>query len=551
MVRSIFFKLLGAFALVIAVLALAVTLLAAKATTSAFQTYTDKNGDAWAAYLASALTDYYAKNGTWDGVSSLLQNQPVESSQPENSAIPTVTQSWPTPIPTAIPSGSQMGRWNMRRGMGMGMGGMATPMPMPGAGISPTGSPYHGMGSGMRGGQWTWDTDNTDLWSMMGHRVIVADAAGNIISDSSQQPGETTLSTDQMSGGQPIVVAGRPAGTVLVEPQLTVPGTPAGEFLKALNQSILTAVFVAAIAALILGGVLFFQITAPLRKLRAAASAIAAGDLSQRVSVQSRDELRDLAVTFNHMAENLSRAEEHRRQMVADVAHELRTPLSVMQANLEAMQDGVLPLDSDEIAVLHEETVLLTRLVADLHLLSIAEAGQLKLELEEIKPGELVSKAAERLAQHAQERSVDLQVVASRALPAVLIDADRVQQVLGNLISNALRHTASGGNITLRAETVKETPNDILISVTDTGCGIPDEDLGHIFDRFYRADKSRNRASGGSGLGLAITKYIIEAHGGNVWAESPVWHDAPPERRGTRISFTLPLPAGAGQKTSG
>ena len=146
-----------------------------------------------------------------------------------------------------------------------------------------------------------------------------------------------------------------------------------------------------------MGSILFFQITAPVRKLKSAASAIASGDLSQRVKVGSSDELGDLAVTFNTMAESLGRAEMQRRQMVADVAHELRTPLSVMQANLEAMQDGVLPLDTDEIGSLHEETVLLSRLVADLHLLSLAEAGQLKLEMEEVEPGELIRKQAERL----------------------------------------------------------------------------------------------------------------------------------------------------------
>lgn len=543
--RSIFFKLLGAFTLVIAVLAVVTTILANKAAAGEFETYTDRNSEAWAEYLAPALANYYAQHGTWDGVSTILQALPVGSTPPTTSFSPTMipTQVWPTPIPTSAQSGSGMGRGGMGHGMGMGSNGAATAVPMPGmggAGINPTESSGRGMGSGMRGSQWSTGSGSADIWSMMGHRIIVADANGNVVSDSSGQPDGTVLSNEQVAGGQPIQVGGQAAGTVLIEPEITVPGTPAGEFLRAMNRSILTAVFAAAAAALILGGVLFFQMTAPIRKLKAAASAIAAGDLSQRVPVQSHDELGDLALTFNAMAESLSSAETHRRQMVADVAHELRTPLSVMQANLEAMQDGILPLDSAEIATLHEETVLLTRLVADLHLLSLAEAGQLKLDRDELDPGELIHKAAERLAQNAHERAVMIKIETDGTLPSVIVDGDRIQQVLGNLISNALRYTQPGGNITVRAEPAKKQPGSILVSVTDTGCGIPEEDLPHIFDRFYRADKSRNRASGGSGLGLAITKHIVEAHGGSVWAESPVWPDAPAECRGTRISFTLP-----------
>lgn len=545
--RSIFFKLLGAFTLVIAVLAVVTTILANKAASGEFETYTDRNSEAWAEYLAPALAEYYATHGTWDGVSSILQALPVGSTPPATSFSPTIipTPVWPTPIPTSAQSGSGMGRGGMGHGMGMGMGsnGAATAVPMPGmggAGISPTEPSGRGMGSGMRGSQWNGGSGSSDIWSMMGHRIIIADANGNVVSDSSGQPDGTVLSNEQVAEGQPIEVGGQSAGTVLIEPQIKVPGTPAGEFLRAMNRSILAAVFAAAAVALILGGVLFFQITAPLRKLKAAASAIAAGDLTQRVQVQSRDELGDLAVTFNAMAETLSRAETHRRQMVADVAHELRTPLSVMQANLEAMQDGVLPLDSAEIATLHEETILLTRLVADLHLLSMAEAGQLRLDRDEVDPGELIRKAAERLAQNALERAVTIKIETAGALPSVSVDGDRIQQVLGNLISNALRYTQPGGIITVRAEPARKHSGSILVSVTDTGCGIPKEELTHIFDRFYRADKSRNRGSGGSGLGLAITKHIVEAHGGDVWAESPVWLDAPPECCGTRISFTLP-----------
>ncbi len=565
MERSLFFKLFGAFVLVIVVLALVTTVLANQATKGLFRTYTDQNGQVLAEYLAPALADYYAQNSTWDGVAGLLQLPAAGNTSPTAGyppVIPTPTllpQNIPLTQPTTAPASPGMGRGGMGHGMmGMGSGTVATPVPgaAPASGSVDTGSVptstwRGGMGPGMRGAQGMSSITTSDMWSMMGHRVIIADTTGKIVSDSSGETNGAVLSSEQLAGGLPIQVGGQSAGIVLIGAGETQPGTPAGEFLRAMNQSILVAVLAAGAVALLLGSILFFQITAPVRNLKAAASAIAKGDLSQRVSVRSRDELGDLAVTFNSMAESLGRAEMQRRQMVADVAHELRTPLSVIQANLEAMQDGVLPLDADEISSLHEETVLLSRLVSDLHLLSLAEAGQLKLEQEEVEPGELIQKAAERLNQNALERGINIGIEAPASLPAVWADTGRVSQVLGNLISNALRYTNPGGEIIVKVEDAGKHPpahsqvrtSEVLVSVTDTGSGIPEADLPHIFDRFYRADKSRTRATGGSGLGLAITKYIVEAHGGRVWVESPVWNSAPPESCGTRISFTLPAAA--------
>ena len=234
--------------------------------------------------------------------------------------------------------------------------------------------------------------------------------------------------------------------------------------------------------------------------------------------------------------------------MIADVAHELRTPLSVMQANLEAMQDGVLPLDAEQIASLHEETALLTRLVADLRLLSLAEAGQLTLEHAEVDPAELVSKAAERLRPRVEAKGVQLQVqVPESALPPVLADADRISQVIGNLVGNALRYTGRGRLITVAAGSPsrdKRQAQTVMITVTDSGTGIPAADLPHIFDRFYRADKSRTRTSGGSGLGLAIVRYIVEAHGGQRLGGKP---GLPGQRpcRATAPAFPSPCPTNA------
>jgi signal transduction histidine kinase len=250
-----------------------------------------------------------------------------------------------------------------------------------------------------------------------------------------------------------------------------------------------------------------------------------------------------------------------RRQLVADIAHELRTPLSVIQANLEAMQDGVLPVDAEQIASLREETLLLSRLVADLRLLSLAEAGQLKLDLAAADLGDLVQRAVDRLRPEAEARGIALVAEVAAGLSPVPVDASRFNQIVGNLVDNALRYTPRGGRIVVATGLVNPSTGGLrlqgafgpaapegsqapaptpAVTVTDTGSGIAPEDLPHVFDRFYRADKSRSRAGGGSGLGLAIVKQLVEAHGGRVWAESPVHLAAGDKGCGTRISFTLP-----------
>ena len=533
MVRSLFFKLIGAFALVILALAAVVTVLANQATADQFRAYTDRSGQLWAQQLAPALSNYYSSSGTWQGVSASVQDPVVVAggteggirapaspagsatsvaqpgsdraggTEPDGSVValtPTsVTGADTTIAPVAAPAAAAgMGRGRMGPGMmgappnvapaaelpqRMGPGVMMTPNPGPSsvpgalasselagqAGMPSQGTPgssgtggaagQHGMmGFGLRGAPGTAGQSLADMWTMMGQRVIVADATGQVVSDSAGSLQDKTLSAQQLEAGAPIQVAGQPAGTVLVTSGDVTPASLAGQFLAGVNRSILVAVLAAGALSMGLGGLLFFQITAPLRKLKAAAVGIAGGDLTQRVSVRTRDELGDLAQTFNSMAESLALAEAERRHMVADVAHELRTPLSVMQANLEAMQDGVLPLDAEQIASLHEETVLLSRLVADLRLLSLAEAGQLKLERTEVNPDDLIRKAAERLYRKAEERGVALKVETVAPLPVVSVDVDRISQVVGNLVSNALRYTPAGGSVTVQVKPEVDHP---------------------------------------------------------------------------------------------
>jgi len=489
--RSLFFKLLGAFALVIFVFAGTMIILTGRTTAGQFRLYSDRSGRIWAEQLAPVLAGYYAQAGSWDG---LVADVP--------------------PLLTLPGAGMGMG--------GQGMGGM------------------HAAGG----------TGNGGMWAMMGQRLLVADKAGRVVADSGGMLDGKALSGPELTAGVPIMWNGQQVGTVLVvAEELAGSGTPADAFLSAVNRSTLLAVLAAAIMALALGAVLFFQITSPIRRLRAAAHAIAAGNLTERVPVRSRDELGELAHAFNTMAANLDAAEAQRRQMVADVAHELRTPLSVMQANLEAMQDGVLPLDVAQIASLHEETLLLSRLVSDLRLISLAEAGQLRLESAEVDPAELVRKAVERMGPAAEEKGIHLEVALTGPggqLPRVQADSDRISQVLANLLNNALRYTPARGTVTVEARRDIGPANSgrVVVAVTDSGPGIAATDLPHVFDRFYRGDRSRARISGGSGLGLAIVKHLVRAHGGVAWAESPVFTLADGAGYGTRISFTLPVAAG-------
>jgi two-component system OmpR family sensor kinase/two-component system sensor histidine kinase BaeS len=363
--------------------------------------------------------------------------------------------------------------------------------------------------------------------------VIIADTKGEIIGKQ--------LSTSELESGEPLQGNNVFLGTLIVVPgDLIGAVNPAEEFLSTVNQAIISSAIIASVIAFILGALLFLQITSPLQQLKTAASAIASGDLNKRVHIRSRDELGELSQAFNQMAQSLADAETQRKHLVADVAHELRTPLAAIQGTLEGMQDGVLPLDTEQITALHAETMLLNRLINDLRLISLAEAGQLKLEQGEVQTDEFIQQVVERMRPQAEQKKIHLAANIAPGLPPVWIDSDRITQVLHNLISNALRYTPPGGAIQVETQPDSALPQFLRVSVTDTGQGIDPQDLPHVFDRFYRSDKSRARSSGGSGLGLAIVRQLIEAHGGSVWAESPVFTDSEHAPSGTRISFTLP-----------
>lgn len=300
--------------------------------------------------------------------------------------------------------------------------------------------------------------------------------------------------------------------------------------LDRINQAVIIGGGVALIAALVIGFVVFRAVTHPIDQLSQAAHSLARGDLSARVATAGSDELGELGATFNVMAGSLQKAEALRRDMTADIAHELRTPLAVMRGNLEAMLDGVYPPDAEHLQPVLNQVHLLTRLVEDLRTLALAEAGQLPLSKRPIELSQLIESTLASFQAQAATQRVTM-TAALGPLPAIDVDSDRVQQTIGILIANALRHTPADGAIKIA---LRRDNSQAIIEVADSGAGIPPEDLPHIFERFYRADKSRSRESGGSGLGLAIAKSIVLAHGGSISATSEVG-------QGTTVRFTLPL----------
>jgi signal transduction histidine kinase len=303
------------------------------------------------------------------------------------------------------------------------------------------------------------------------------------------------------------------------------------QFIDDSQKSLLLSALVAIGIAISLGFVMSQLITRPMQQLALSARKIAAGDLAQRVRHRSDDEVGEVSNAFNTMAEQLEKKEKSRKQLLADIAHELKNPLSVVQGNLEAWLDGVIAPTPDQIASVYDETILLNRLINDLRELSLAEAGQLKLHLENADLAELIAAEITGFQARSQEKQVSVSADVGTALPSVNIDRDRVRQVLHNLLENALRYTPSGGMIKVATELTLN--QQIRISVSDTGTGINKDDLPFVFDHFYKADKSRQRAYGGAGIGLALVKKYVELHGGRAWVESEVG-------KGSTFYFTLP-----------
>jgi signal transduction histidine kinase len=309
-----------------------------------------------------------------------------------------------------------------------------------------------------------------------------------------------------------------------------------------INLSFILAGVLGLVLALVLSLVLAGRISRPLSGLTGATRKITSGDYSERVSVGGAKEVEELGEAFNTLAESLDRNEELRKNMVADIAHELRNPLATLRGQLELLQDGKIDCDREAVDSLMEDAVMLSRLVEDLRQLSLVEAGKLDLDFGPVDIDELLGEVASRMRHETSQKGITLSIEAAEGVPAVRADHVRTAQVLRNLVSNSVVHTPAGGSVRLAAE---KSGGKVIISVTDNGAGIDGEELPFIFERFYRTDKSRSRSTGGAGLGLSIARSLVEAQGGRIWIESEVG-------KGTTIHFSLPVdqgPAGAGTQT--
>jgi two-component system OmpR family sensor kinase/two-component system sensor histidine kinase BaeS len=413
--------------------------------------------------LVRALEDYYASQGSWQGVQSLLRSLSTGHAMP-------------------------------------GMGG-------------------RGMGPAWMGG-------------MMNQRLRLADAEGNLVADSQEANPSGRLNQDELQRAIPLMVKGQTVGYLLPEGGMAFSQGDETRLVSRISRAAWSAGLIGAGLSLVLALLLAYQLLRPIQSLTRAAQLMARGDLSQRVAVHGHDELAALGQAFNHMAESLQRAEESRRAMTADIAHELRNPLAVQRAHLEALQDGIYPLTVENLTPILEQNQLLTRLVEDLRTLALADAGQLKLECEPADLALLVESALEHFAPQAAARRIELRFhTPTDSIPSLHLDPQRIDQILSNLLSNALRYTPEGGVIELRLAT---TPSTVQLVLRDSGPGIPPEALPYVFERFYRADKGRSRSEGGTGLGLAIARKLAEAHGGSLTAANH-------PQGGAVFTLTLPV----------
>jgi signal transduction histidine kinase len=459
-------RLLLSFTLVALVSVIGVVVFARQGAANTVRTFMNRGNMVGSDELIAELQDYYAQNGSWRGVESLLGGA--------------------------------------GRGQGQGM--------------------MHGQGQGM----------------MMGQRLRLADADSAIVADTSTTP-SGKLTAAEKSAAVPLEVDGRTVGYLYWQGGMAFTAADQTFLVSRLTRGAITAGLIAAGFSLLLALLLAYTLMRPVRELTRAARRLGERDLSQRVRVSGNDELAELARSFNNMADSLQQAEDSRRALTADIAHELRTPLAVQRANLEALQDGVYPLTPENLSPVIEQNFLLTRLVDDLRTLALADAGQLTLERTPTDINALVQRVVERFQPQASARQIALrfdsvqevqrtaqQTESASALHLSLnIDPQRIEQILSNLLSNALRYTPDGGQIAVRIIVKPPSrgvvagtsgPGGVQISVRDSGPGIPSEDLPHIFERFYRVDRSRSRSEGGSGLGLAIARQLAEAHGGSLIA---------------------------------
>jgi len=417
----------------------------------------------------SLVEAFYAQNGSWEGVDQVLSSENV-----------------------MIMGGRGSGR-------GQGQGGNQT---LP----------------GMQAGQRSFG---------------LADASGIVLAGLEElYPTGSQLTQEQLDSGVPVLFKGERVGTLLSSRLLSYSGLEQ-TFLDQVNRGLLWTLLAAVLVVSLLSLLVSGSFTKPIKALTNASRNLAEGKRKQLVEVNSSDELGELGTSFNRMSQEIENAERLRKQMTADIAHDLRTPLTVIGGYVEAARDGALDLTPERLDVLGLEVNRLNRLVSDLRTLSQSDSGELLISREAVEPAGLLTKISEVFRLQAEQKGINLTVRTAEELPRFYGDEGRLMQVFENVVANAIRHTPTGGKIALGVTQTVEN-RALLFTVTDNGEGIPVEELPLIFERFHRVDKSRHADTNQSGLGLAIARAIVEAHGGRIWAESK-------PGKGTTIGFEIPL----------
>ncbi|MBN1487361.1 MAG: HAMP domain-containing protein [Anaerolineae bacterium] len=431
---------------------------------------------------------YYQTYGSWEGIQEMLQNTPPDNGEDQRDPS------------RKIPDGNNLS-------------GDITEKPIPHADTFP-GHPFL-----------------IQPQSQMVSFALVDSEGQVVVPAGPYHVGEYVAVSKVEQSGQWIEVNGSIVGGILPAGISPVLNAQEERYLKRVTEASLYGALGATAVALIIGTLLARTLTNPLRELTQAIHAMAKGELGQQVPVRSQDELGELAQAFNQMSADLSRSNSLRRQMTADIAHDLRSPLAIIAGYLESLRDGVLKPSPARFEMMYNESQHLQRLVEDLRTLSLAEAGELSVNVQQVAPGALLEQLYEAYHHSAAQKEITLRIDMEPELPLICVDPDRILQVLGNLISNALRYTPAGGTITLAAVHQDGT---IKMSVSDTGTGIPQEDLPNVFERFYRGDRSRQSQEGESGLGLTIARSIVVLHGGDISVDSVL---------GEGTTFTVTLDA--------
>lgn len=482
MTRSISFKLALAFIFVAVLTATVLTFVFFSSTTNRFQQYVfDQQFYA----KLGELESYYASNQSWNGVESLLES----------------------------------------RGPGRpGFGGGAAA----------------GQGQGFRQtAQAATATLGTPSPMMGTRQYALADEDGLVLVGIGQiYPQGEILSHDQLEEGMPIHDGNRHVGTLLAEKRNLIYSQAEQHFLDRTNAGLLWALLITVVLAAVTGFLLSRNLTKPVIDLTDAAQSLASGERGQKVNVRSNDELGALSLAFNQMSQEIEHSDQLRKRMTADIAHDLRTPLTVIGGYIESMRDGDLNPTPERLGLIYAEIGRLNHLVGDLRLLSQSDAGEMQLNLQTVDAKELMEQIRELFELNAREKNISLTVDVPPNLPLLMVDERKLVQVMENLVGNAIRHTPTNGAVTLQARLSPSSGNGnnafVHFTINDSGEGIAAENLPYVFERFHRLDKSRHADENQSGLGLAIVKAIVLAHGGKVWVDSTLG-------KGTTFHFSIPV----------